>query len=113
MAIIDFFDRGWRGNPTLHAYVQDERTFSFAEVGELSCRIAHALLAAGFGRGAKGAVWAGNDVDRLDLHAGSVARQHGVDSGQCAQRRRREPGLVLDAFDCEAVFYPASLRTGD
>ena len=55
MAIIDFFDRGWRSAPDAAAYVQDERAFSFREVGELSCRIAHALQAAGLGCGAKGA----------------------------------------------------------
>ena len=44
MAIIDFFDRGWRLNPEGIAYIQDERRYSFAEVGELSCRIANALL---------------------------------------------------------------------
>jgi len=58
MAIIDFFDRGWRINPQGVAYLQDDRAFSFDEVGERSCRIANALLAAGFGREAKGAVWA-------------------------------------------------------
>ena len=62
MAIIDFFDRGWRGNPQGVAYIQDDRHYSFSEVGELSCRVAHALLAEGFGRETKGAVWAGNDV---------------------------------------------------
>mgnify|MGYP002260401290 CR=1 FL=1 len=47
MAIIDFFDRGWRLNPHGTAYVQDERRFSYQEAGELSCRIAHTLLAGG------------------------------------------------------------------
>jgi acyl-coenzyme A synthetase/AMP-(fatty) acid ligase len=47
MAIIDFFDRGWRSNPKGAAYIQDDREYSFSEVGELSCRIANALLAQG------------------------------------------------------------------
>ena len=29
MAMIDFFDRGWRGNPSGIAYIQDEREYSF------------------------------------------------------------------------------------
>ena len=62
MAIIDFFDRGWRIDPEATAYIQGERSYSFRETGELSCRIANALLGAGFGREAKGAVWADNDV---------------------------------------------------
>ena len=40
MAIIDFYDRGWGINPDGIAYIQDERSFSFSEVGERSCRIA-------------------------------------------------------------------------
>ena len=43
MAMIDFFDRGWMINPKGVAYIQDDREFSFTEVGELSCRIANAL----------------------------------------------------------------------
>ena len=48
MAAIDFFDRGWRCNPTGAAYIQDDREYSFKEVGELSCRVANALLSAGY-----------------------------------------------------------------
>ena len=44
MAIINFFDRGWRINPDGAAYIQNERRYSFNEVGELSCRIANRLL---------------------------------------------------------------------
>ena len=34
MAIIDFFDRGWSIDPHGVAYIQDERSYSFTEVGE-------------------------------------------------------------------------------
>jgi len=44
------------------AYIQDDRRYSFDEVGELSCRIANGLLALGLPRETKGAVWAANDV---------------------------------------------------
>jgi hypothetical protein len=36
MSIIDFFDRGWRINPTGAAYIQDDLSYSFNEVGEKS-----------------------------------------------------------------------------
>ena len=62
MAIIDFYDRGWKINPTGVAYVQDERSYTFTEVGELSCRIANKLLALGLPKETKGAVWSTNDV---------------------------------------------------
>jgi hypothetical protein len=45
VALIDFFDRGWRIDPQGAAFIQDERGYTYQEVGELSCRIAHALLA--------------------------------------------------------------------
>ena len=48
MAIIDFFDRGWRINPDGAAYIQGDRSYSFNEVGRLSCRIARALLGSGW-----------------------------------------------------------------
>lgn len=62
MAIIDAYDRGWGINPTGIAYIQDERPYTFDEVGELSCRIANRLLALGLPKETKGAIWAGNDV---------------------------------------------------
>ena len=69
MAIIDFFDRGWRINPKGAAYIQDDRRYSFDEVGELSCRIANGLLAAGFGHGDQGRRLGRQRRHRLDLHA--------------------------------------------
>jgi acyl-CoA synthetase (AMP-forming)/AMP-acid ligase II len=104
MAIIDFFDRGWRGAPDAAAYVQDERTFSFREVGELSCRIAHALLAEGLERGAKGAVWAGNDVEAWTCTLG-LWRANMAWIPVNARNVAEENRALLDAFDCEAVFY--------
>ena len=104
MSIIDFFDRGWRTSPQRTAYVQDERSFSFTEVGELSCRIANALLAAGFGREAKGAVWAGNDVTAWTCTLGLWR------AGMCwipvgARNPAAENHFILDAFDCEILFF--------
>ena len=62
MAIIDFFDRGWSINPQGDAYIQDDRSYTFNEVGERSCRIAHKLLSLGLPKETKGAVWAQNDT---------------------------------------------------
>ncbi|MES2263526.1 MAG: AMP-binding protein [Pseudomonadota bacterium] len=104
MAIIDFFDRGWRMAPEATAYIQDDINHSFRSVGELSCRIARALLANGLNTGAKGAVWAGNDVQAWTCTLGlwranmawiPVGSRNPVEDNQA----------LLDAFDCEAVFY--------
>lgn len=62
MAIIDFFDRGWDMAGDAVAYIQDERSYTFDEVGALSCKIANRLIGLGLPKETKGAVWAGNDV---------------------------------------------------
>jgi acyl-CoA synthetase (AMP-forming)/AMP-acid ligase II len=104
MAIIDFFDRGWRINPSGAAYIQDDRTYSFNEVGELSCRIANALLAAGFPKETKGAVWASNDVQAWTCTLGLWrANMCWIPVG--ARNAPEENRQVLDAFDCEIVFF--------
>jgi len=91
MAIIDFFDRGWRINPKATAYIQDDRYYSFDEVGESSCRIANALLAEGFGREAKGAVWAGNDVTAWSCTLGLWRAVRGVVLPTRVRARGRRP----------------------
>ena len=104
MAIIDFFDRGWRINPAAPAYIQDERHFSFTEIGELSCRIANGLLAAGFAKEAKGAVWAENDVTAWACTLGLWrANMCWIPLG--ARNPPEENLRLLDAFDCEILFF--------
>jgi acyl-CoA synthetase (AMP-forming)/AMP-acid ligase II len=104
VAIIDFFDRGWRSNPRGVAYIQDDRQFSFDEVGELSCRIANRLLAAGFGAETKGGVWAGNDVTAWCCTLGLWrANLCWIPVG--ARNPAAENHHVLDAFDCEVLFF--------
>lgn len=61
MAVTDFFDRGWRANPDGVAFIAGDRQFTYTEIGELSCQVGNALLAAGFTGQVNGAVLAGND----------------------------------------------------
>ncbi len=107
MAIIDFFDRGWRINPAGIAYVQDDVDYTFQEAGELSCRIANALLADGFTTGTNGAVWAGNDVTSwictLGLWRANLAWIP-VDAHKTVESNRD----ILDDFDCEVLFFQAA-----
>jgi acyl-CoA synthetase (AMP-forming)/AMP-acid ligase II len=104
MAIIDFFDRGWRINPTGAAYIQDERHYSFNEVGELSCQIANGLLAAGFPKQTKGAIWAVNDVPSWACTLG-LWRANMCWLPVGARNSAEENHYVLDAFDCEVLFF--------
>ena len=104
MAIIDFFDRGWRTNPEGIAYIQDGRSHGFTEVGELSCRIANALLGAGLPTGTRGAVWAANDVTAWSCTLGLWrANMCWIPVG--ARNSEDENQYLLDAFDCEVLFF--------
>ena len=104
MAIIDFFDRGWRINPKGTAYVMDDRAFSFTEIGELSCRIANALLAAGFPKETKAAVWAANHPIAWTCVLGLW--RAGLAWVPVNPRSSLEENcFVLDSFDAEVVFF--------
>lgn len=104
MAIIDFFDRGWRSNPHGAAYIQDGEVTTFTDAGEMSCRIANALLARGFKSATKGAVWAVNDVTAWLCALGLWrANQCWIPVG--ARNAPEENRYVLDTFDCEILFF--------
>lgn len=104
MAIIDFYDRGWRINPDGIAYIQDDRSYTFQEIGELSCRIANGLIAAGFAKEAKAAVWADNDVIGWSCALGMwrAGLAYIPVNGRNAVAENQ---YVLDAFDCEVLFF--------
>ena len=104
MAITDFYDRGWGINPTGIAYIQDDRSYTFDEVGELSCRIANRLLSLGLSRESKGAVWAGNDVTAWACTLG-LWRANMAWIPVNARNSAEDNHFILDAFDCEVMFY--------
>lgn len=108
MSVIGFFDRGWSCNPNGVAYVQEEKSFTFTEAGELSCRIAHALLTAGLSSGAKVAVLSPNDplawICVLGIwRAGLtwIPANPASPAGETAQ--------LLGGFDAELVIFHAGL----
>jgi len=104
MAIIDFYDRGWNISPTGVAYIQGERSYGFNEVGELSCRIANKLLALGLPKETKGAVWSTNDVTAWACTLG-LWRANMTWIPVNARNSAEENHFILDAFDCEVMFY--------
>ena len=104
MAIIDFFDRGWRINPQAAAYIQDDEHHSFDQVGELSCQIANGLLAAGFPKETKGAIWALNDVRAWTCTLGLWrANMCWIPVG--ATNSAEDNHHILESFDCEILFF--------
>jgi acyl-CoA synthetase (AMP-forming)/AMP-acid ligase II len=107
MAIIDFYDRGWTINPSGVAYIQDDRSYSFNEVGELSCRIANRLLGLGLPKETKGAIWSGNDVTAWACTLG-LWRANMTWIPVNARNSAEDNHYILDAFDCEVMFYHSS-----
>ncbi|RIX79599.1 class I adenylate-forming enzyme family protein [Acidovorax cavernicola] len=104
MAIIDFFDRGWGIDPQAPAYVMDDESYSFDDIGTLSCRIANALLAAGMGREKVGAVWAANHpvpwTCTLGLWRAGMAWMPVNPRGAAEENQQ-----LLEGFDCEVLFF--------
>jgi acyl-CoA synthetase (AMP-forming)/AMP-acid ligase II len=109
MAIIDLFDRGWSANPGGVAYIAGDRSYSFDEIGRLSCRIANTLLDLGLPDETKGAVLAGNDPTAwacvLGLwRAGFAWVPVNARNGVAANVD------TLDNFDCEVLFFQAAFE---
>jgi acyl-CoA synthetase (AMP-forming)/AMP-acid ligase II len=107
MAVIDFFDRGWRANADGVAYAMGEQELTFDEAGRMSCRIANALIREGLGLEAKAAVLSPNDplawVCVLGIWRAGLAWVP-------LNPATRPDDLVgiLDRFDCELLFvHPA------
>ncbi|WP_354685695.1 AMP-binding protein [Cupriavidus necator] len=103
MAITDFFDRGWRAAPDRAAFIAEERTFTYKEIGELSCRVGNALLRQGIDREAKGAVLASNDPTAWACVLG-LWRAGLVWVPVNPVNPPEEIKRLLDGFDCEVLF---------
>ncbi len=107
MAVIDFFDRGWRSNPDGPAYVVGERSWTYQQSGEQSCRVAHALLRRFSGRRPHVAVLSENDPDAWACVLGTWRAGMAwlpLNPAYPAPELRR----LLDGFDAEVVFFQRS-----
>jgi len=107
MALIDFFDRGWRINPKGVAYYMDGQEFTYNQIGELSCRIANALIEEGFKKESKGAVWSTNHpiswTCTLSLWRAGIAWIPVNPMSPVTENASQ-----LDRFDAEVVFFTAT-----
>lgn len=104
MAVIDFFDRGWRLNSDAIAFIQDEQPFTYREVGGLSCSIANKLFSLGLPKETKGAVWATNDVTAWTCTLG-LWRANMTWIPVNARTSAAENEQMLNSFDCEVMFF--------
>ncbi len=108
MAVMDFFDRGWKQNPRGVAYVMDDRTWSYNEAGALTCQIGHALCATPLPQGAKVAVLSPNDPIAWMCVIGTW-RAGMVWVPLNPSSPLAENQQLIDSFDCEALFYHSSM----
>ncbi len=60
--VTDYFDCGWRQAPDAIAFIADDRSFTYDEVGTLSCQVANALIRDGLQTQTPAAVLSTNDV---------------------------------------------------
>jgi len=108
VAIIDFFDRGWRQNPTGIAYVKGGREWTFNDAGTTSCHVAHALLRAGFAKETKAAVLCPNDPVAwfcvLGIWRAGLAWVPLNPASPVPHNLH-----LLTGFDCEVLFFHSSL----
>jgi acyl-CoA synthetase (AMP-forming)/AMP-acid ligase II len=103
MAVSDFFDRGWRSNPNGVAFIAGDQRFTYQQIGELSCRVANALLERNFSPETKGAVLAANDplawACVLGMWRAGLAWVPLNPANPPADTWR-----LLESFDCEVLF---------
>ncbi|MGV9823803.1 class I adenylate-forming enzyme family protein [Nocardia xishanensis] len=108
MAIIDFFDRGWRINPRGIAYRTETQQWTFAQAGAQSCRIAHALLAAGARTDTKIAVLSPNDPLAWICVLG-IWRAAATWVPLNPAHPVADNVTLMDRFDVDTLFYAPSL----
>lgn len=110
MAIIDFFDRGCAANPDGDYLVFGEQRTTYREAQRFTYRVANGLLALGCRKEAKAAVWSANDplgwlctlsIWRAGMAWMPINPRNGTE----------ENGYVLDAFDCEVLFFQSAFAS--
>jgi acyl-CoA synthetase (AMP-forming)/AMP-acid ligase II len=106
MAVIDFFERGYRYGADADYLVFGERSYSYQEARDFTCRVANGLLAMGFRKETKAAVWAKNDPVGW-LCTLSIWRAGMAWVPINYRNSTGENGYILEAFDCEVLFFQA------
>ncbi len=103
-AMIDWFDRGWKINSRGVAYHMDGQEWTFNEIGELTCRTANALLAAGFKKETIGAVWSDNHPLSWACTL-SLWRAGLTWTPVHPNAPLEETAFLLNSFDAEILFF--------
>ena len=109
MRMIDYFDRGVLLDPTRACMIEGDERRSFAEVQEMTHRIANAMLAAGFTPRSKVAVYSPNRMRAMECVLG-VLRADGAWVPINARNAVAENCYILNNTDTEFLFYHSSFE---
>ncbi|MAA73840.1 MAG: long-chain fatty acid--CoA ligase [Salinisphaeraceae bacterium] len=105
MALIDYLDRGTLRNPQGECLVSaDGEAMRFAEVRELSCRIANKLISLGFAPGEVGSVLAFNDCTAFACTFG-LSRAGLAWLPANPRNSEDDSQYLFDFMDCRVLFF--------
>jgi fatty-acyl-CoA synthase len=105
--LVDYLDKGSSLDPGAPCLTTDGRTSSYAEVQELSLRIAAALVRHGVGPGEKVAILSANDPVAFTCVFG-ISRAGAVWCPVNPRNEAAENRELLDLFDCTALVFQAA-----
>ncbi|MFK4090099.1 long-chain fatty acid--CoA ligase [Kribbella sp. NPDC020789] len=104
MRLVDYLDKGASLGPDRPCLTTDGETLSYADVQELSYRIATGLVASGVRPGGKVAILAANDPVAFSCVFG-ISRAGAVWCPINPRNEAAENRELLDRFDCEVLIY--------
>ena len=107
MRLIDYLDKGASLGSAQPCLTMDDAEMTYAEVQALSWRFARSLDRSGIPAGAKVAILSGNDPTAFSCVFG-ISRAGCVWCPINPRNEAAENQFILDAFDCEALFYASS-----
>ena len=107
MRLVDYLDKGASLGPEAACLTTDGETLSYAEVRQLSFRIAAGLAASGVRPGGKVAILSANDPIAFACVFG-ISRAGAIWCPINPRNEAAENRELLDQFDCEVLIYQAA-----
>jgi acyl-CoA synthetase (AMP-forming)/AMP-acid ligase II len=102
--LVDYLDKGASLGPDAACLTTDGETLTYAEVQQLSFRIAAGLVACGVEPGGKVAILSGNDPVAFSCVFG-ISRAGAIWCPINPRNEAAENRELLDQFDCEVLIY--------
>jgi fatty-acyl-CoA synthase len=110
MRVVDFLDKGASLGPDAPCLTTDGQTMTYADVRQLSCTVAAALVASGVEPGDKVAILSANDPVAFSTIFG-ISRAGAVWCPINPRNEASENRELLDLFDCSVLVFQASFAS--